>query len=329
MKLILAPMEGVVNARMRALLTAVGGIDRCVTEFVRVTTQLLPPRVFYRYCPELQTNSCTPSGTPVYLQLLGSEPQVLAENAARAAELGAAGIDLNFGCPAKTVNKHRGGSILLDEPELIHRIVCAVRRAVPLGIPLSVKIRLGYEHSDYLMDVARAIAQGGANELVVHARTKAQGYKPPAHWQRIAELKTQLAIPVIANGEVWTPSDYARCRTLSLCNDVMLGRGLLANPGLAAQLKFGAQPVAWPAVLELLRGFHFSLLHTCSPKHACGPAKQWLGYLKLHYSQAAVLLARVKRITQAELLLDILDSELASLSRMNPNQTKKDLTKAG
>lgn len=312
MKLVLAPMEGVVNARMRALLTAVGGIDRCVTEFVRVTTQLLPSRVFYRYCPELQSGSCTPTGTPVYLQLLGSEPQVLAENAARAAELGAAGIDLNFGCPAKTVNKHRGGSILLDEPDLIHAIVKRVRQAVPTGIPLTVKIRLGYEHSDYLLEVASAIAEGGASELIVHARTKAQGYKPPAHWHRIAELKTRLAIPVIANGEIWTPSDYQRCKEASLCENVMLGRGLLAHPGLARQLKSGSPGLPWNATLELLHTFQSSLQESCTPKHACGPVKQWLGYLRLYYPEAGRLLARVKRLTQSEQLLSILELETAA-----------------
>ncbi len=310
MKLVLAPMEGVVNARMRALLTAVGGIDRCVTEFVRVTTQLLPPRVFYRYCPELKAGSRTPSGTEVYLQLLGSEPGALADNASRAAELGAAGIDLNFGCPAKTVNKHRGGSILLDEPELIHSIVNEVRRAVPAQTPVTVKIRLGYEHSDYLLDIANAIASAGANELTVHARTKAQGYKPPAHWHRIAEIKAKVRIPVIANGEIWTPADYQRCRQASHCDDVMVGRGLLAHPGLARQLKSGTEAMPWHAVVDMLRTFQTSLQANCAARHACGPVKQWLGYLRLHYAEAGLLLSRVKRITDADVLLAALDTEI-------------------
>lgn len=309
MKLVLAPMEGVVNARMRAILTAVGGIDRCVTEFVRVTTQLLPPRVFYRYCPELHHGSLTPSGTPVYVQLLGSEPNALAENASRAAELGAAGIDLNFGCPAKTVNKHRGGSILLDEPELIHRIVASVRQAVPAATPVTVKIRLGYEDSDRLLEVAHAIEHGGANELVIHARTKAQGYKPPAHWQRIAEVTSQIKLPVIANGEIWTRTDYQRCRELSHCQNVMLGRGLLANPSLAQQIKTGTQGMPWQNALELLGGFQDALIGSCSPRHACGPVKQWLGYLKLHYPEAALLLAHVKRITDPDIMLDAIQTE--------------------
>ena len=311
MKLVLAPMEGVVNARMRALLTAVGGIDRCVTEFVRVTTQLLPPRVFQRYCPELQTDSRTPSGTPVYLQLLGSEPLALADNAARAADLGAAGIDLNFGCPAKTVNKHRGGSVLLDEPELIHQIVSAVRRAVPDTLPVTVKIRLGYEHSNHLLDVAHAIALANASELIIHARTKAQGYKPPAHWHRIAEVKSQVNIPVIANGEIWTLADYQRCRELSLCENVMLGRGLLAQPGLALALKHQRDSaLPWPVILDLLATFQRDLMETCVERHACGPLKQWLGYLRLAYPDAARLLAEVKRVTDPKQMLTILDHQI-------------------
>ena len=87
MRIILAPMEGVIDHTMRDMLTRLGGIDRCVTEFVRVSELLLPPRVFYRYCPELHTGATTPSGVPIYLQLLGGQPGPMAENAARAAEL--------------------------------------------------------------------------------------------------------------------------------------------------------------------------------------------------------------------------------------------------
>ena len=133
MRLLLAPMEGVVDHTMRELLSGLGGLDRCVTEFLRVSEQLLPPRVFYRICPELRSGGRTASGVPVYLQILGGDPTLVAENAARAAELGAPGIDLNFGCPAKTVNRSDGGSIILREPERVFRIVDAARRALPLA----------------------------------------------------------------------------------------------------------------------------------------------------------------------------------------------------
>ncbi|MBB3046686.1 tRNA-dihydrouridine synthase C [Litorivivens lipolytica] len=304
MKIYLAPMEGVVNARMRALLTSVGGLDRCVTEFVRVTTQLLPPRVFHRYCPELESGSQTPTGVPVYLQLLGSDPACLADNAARAEQLGAAGIDLNFGCPAKTVNKHRGGSVLLDEPELIHRIVSEIRRTLAPATPLTVKIRLGYADASPLLEVANAVTEAGASELIVHARTKAQGYKPPAHWEAIGNVRERVNIPLIANGEIWNREDYQRCKELSGCDDVMLGRGMLAHPALALTLKNAHQAnMPWQQVLTHLIGFQQDLKTNCTPRHACSPTKQWLAYLQWHYREAEALLKAVKRIVDAEIML--------------------------
>ena len=100
MQLILAPMQGVVDHSMREMLTRIGGFDRCVTEFVRVTNSRFPEKVFFRYCPELKQAGKTLAGTPVYIQFLGGDPKWLAENAAKAARLGALGVDLNFGCPA-------------------------------------------------------------------------------------------------------------------------------------------------------------------------------------------------------------------------------------
>ena len=127
MRIFLAPMEGVVDYTMRDMLTRLGGFDRCVTEFVRITEQKLPARVFYRYCPELHTGGKTPAGTPVYVQLLGGDPDYMALNARTAERVGAPGIDLNFGCPSKTVNRNDGGSTLLREPQRVHNIVRSVR----------------------------------------------------------------------------------------------------------------------------------------------------------------------------------------------------------
>ena len=110
MSLLLAPMEGLLDFTLRDILTRVGGIDRCVSEFIRVTGTLLPERVFTRIVPELLHGSRTPAGVPVRAQLMGSDAVCLAENAARLAGLRPAGIDLNFGCPAKVVNRHGGGA---------------------------------------------------------------------------------------------------------------------------------------------------------------------------------------------------------------------------
>lgn len=307
MKIHLAPMEGVVNARMRALLTTVGGIDRCVTEFVRVTDRLLPAKVFHRLCPELLDGGTTPSGTPVYLQLLGSEPGAMGDNAGRAAELGAPGVDTNFGCPAKCVNRHQGGSILLDEPDLIHAIVVAMRQSIPSQVPLTVKIRLGYQDHNRLLENIDAIASAGAAEITIHARTRDDGYKPPAFWDKIAAVhRRQLnGANIIANGEVWTPEHYWQCRQDSHCDDVMLGRGLLARPDLARHIKAqqagdNYQPMPWEHALDLVDSLFEDSLLTCAPRHVGGPLKQWLGYLRRHYQEADQLFAAIKRLTQPE-----------------------------
>ncbi|EGH74677.1 tRNA dihydrouridine synthase, partial [Pseudomonas syringae] len=178
MQIALAPMEGLVDDILRNVLTKVGGIDWCVTEFIRVSERLMPAHYFYKYASEFHNGAKTDAGTPLRLQLLGSDPVCLAENAAFACELGAPVLDLNFGCPAKTVNRSRGGAVLLKEPELLHTIVSQVRRAVPKDIPVTAKMRLGYENTDLALDCARALADGGAEQIVVHARTKVDGYKP-------------------------------------------------------------------------------------------------------------------------------------------------------
>ena len=237
MTLLLAPMEGLLDFVLRDILTRVGGVDRCVSEFIRVTNTLLPDRAFIRVVPELLNGGRTFAGVPVRAQLLGSDPVCLAENAAALAALGPDGIDLNFGCPAKVVNRHGGGAALLDDPELVAKIVAAVRRAVPAHMPVSAKMRLGFNDDSRAVECALAIAGAGADELVVHARTKADAYRPPAYWHRIADIRAAVNIPVVANGEIWNVQDAARARELSGCNMLMLGRGMVTDPGLALAIK--------------------------------------------------------------------------------------------
>lgn len=157
MRVLLAPMEGVLDALVRELLTEVNDYDLCITEFVRVVDQLLPVKVFHRICPELHHASRTPSGTPVRIQLLGQHPQWLAENAARATALGSYGVDLNCGCPSKVVNGSGGGATLLKDPELIYQGAKAMRAAVPSHLPVTVKVRLGWDSGDRKFEIADAV----------------------------------------------------------------------------------------------------------------------------------------------------------------------------
>lgn len=304
MTLLLAPMEGLLDFTLRDILTRVGGVDRCVAEFIRVTGTLLPERVFTRVIPELRHGSRTPAGVPVRAQLMGSDPVCLAENAARLAGLGPAGIDLNFGCPAKIVNRHGGGAALLVDPALIARIVGAVRRAVPAAMPVSAKMRLGFNDDALALDCARAIADAGACELVVHARTKADGYRPPAYWERIAPIRAALAIPVIANGEVWSVDDARRARQRSDCETLMLGRGMVADPGLALAILADAHGevagLSWADLQPLLGAFWQRVAGHIEPKARAGRLKQWLNYLRRRHPQAEAAYAAVRTINDPE-----------------------------
>lgn len=349
MRLFLAPMEGVVDHHLRHILTTIGGIDLCVTEFVRVCNTPLPEKVFKRYSPELLINSPDllvnsqelgvnrsdektklplSSLVPTRVQLLGSNPEMLAHNAAKAARMGAPGIDLNFGCPAKVVNKHRGGACLLQEPETLYAIVSAVREAVPNHIPVTAKIRLGYEERSGFVENAQALESAGAAELVVHARSKADGYRPPAYWESIGEIRHSVAINVVANGEIWSVEDYRRCKSLSGCKDFMLGRGLLARPDLALAIKADNEgkdysALNWSDVASYLMQF---LLLTCDayPKKYMGNrVKQWLFYLQKHYEQASILFENIKKSRDFEVIHGQIAKQMQdSAQGLNADQIK-------
>ncbi len=312
MRIILAPMEGVLDHMMRNILTEIGDYDLCITEFIRIVDQLLPEKVFYRTCPELKCDSKTKSGTPVRVQLLGQHPDYMAENALRAIELGSPGIDLNFGCPSPTVNKSKGGAVLLKEPETIYKIIKSVRDAIPNEHIVSAKIRLGYEDKSLALDVAHAVESAGANELTVHARTKLEGYKPPAHWDWIGKIKEKVNIPVIANGEIWSLDDYNKCVTLSNCSDFMLGRGALAMPNLSQVLKFNAESLSWKKINDLLLKYTKQEIYGDNDKYYPNRIKQWLRYLKLQYSEADELFTAIRTLKTKHEIVEVINANFAS-----------------
>ena len=301
---LLAPMEGLTDPLMRQILTQIASdlgrpYDWSVSEFIRVTQHVLPAHVFYKYAPELRHDAKTASGTPIHVQLLGSEAQLMAENAAYAAELGAPAIDINFGCPAKTVNSHRGGSVLLDEPETMYQIISAVRQAVPVHIPVSAKIRLGYTDTSRMDDIKAAISDSGADWLTIHARTKTQGYKPPAYWDKIQSFNT-LDIPVIANGEIWNTEHAQNCMTQAGTEHLMLGRGAVTRPDLVARVDCGsddamlsAATLSWEAMVT--HQIRFLEGQAKTEVILVGRYKQWLAMLIKGYSEAKVLWDSIKR----------------------------------
>ncbi|QUM77113.1 tRNA dihydrouridine(16) synthase DusC [Moritella sp. 24] len=309
MRVVLAPMEGVVDNLMRELLTAQGGYDLCVTEFIRVVEQLLPEKIFYRYCAELNHGCRTQAGTPVRIQLLGQHPQWMAENAVRAIELGSHGLDINFGCPAKQVNKSSGGAACLREPELVYQIVKQVREAVPMEHIVSAKIRLGWEDSNHKLEIADAVQQAGANELTVHGRTKADGYRAAAiNWEAISEIRQHVSIPVIANGEIWNHADGQRCLAVTGCDDLMVGRGALNLPNLGEVVKYNKAPMPWADVVILLRNYCQLEIRGDKEKYLPNRIKQWFSYLRKQYPEAAELFTQLRALRQSEEVIKTLNN---------------------
>ena len=319
-------MEGLLDFVLRDVLTRVGGVDRCVSEFIRVSGSILPDRVFLGYMPELLNGSKTLAGVPVRAQLLGSDPDYMAANAANLARLNPEGIDLNFGCPAKTVNRHGGGASMLQDPESIAKLVAGVRRAVPAHLPVSAKMRMGFNDKSLMRECALAMVENGACELVVHARTKVEGYRPPAYWELIPDIKAVVKVPVVANGEIWTVQEALRCREQSGCDDLMLGRGSVADPGLALALRAAmaqgtppseavpaeiAPAVPWAAMLPHLQRFWWLVCRDLTPNQRAGRLKQWLNLMRRRYTEAEVAFQSVRVLTQQSLVADWLEQECA------------------
>ena len=295
--LVLAPMDGVTDAPMRAVMGESGAFRFAVSEFLRVSQNVIPPKLYLREVPELCQGGVTPSGLPVQVQLLGGDPGRMAESAAVAVAIGAAAIDINFGCPAPTVNRHDGGAALLRHPARIRAIVAAVRAAVPAGIPVSAKLRLGWDTRDAIDENAQMAAEGGAAWITIHGRTRVQNYAPPAYWEPIGKVRATLSIPVVANGDIMTLEGFRRCREITGCEHFMLGRAALGNPLLAAQIarelgiatadaapEWNALPDGsfdWVPLLRRLAAYS-QFYGMSSPEGLLKRLKQWLKWASLY-----------------------------------------------
>src|SRR5262245_8180689 len=300
MRLFLAPMEGISDSIVRELLSSLGAMDVCVTEFIRVAHHPITAPVLLRECPELMNGGRTASGTPVLVQLLGGEPEHVAESAHIAAELGAPGIDLNFGCPAKRVNGSDGGAALLREPHRLTEVIGAVRARVPKHVSVSAKIRLGWEDPDDVLACARAAEAGGAEWITIHGRTRAQRYAPPADWNRIAHARSAVRVPIVANGDIFTPADLERCRAITGADQFMLGRGAFRTPNLFRWIR-GLDQRAWSLgqCIDLLERFIERVLvdprYDKPPRAALNRIKGWVSAMADASPEAAAIFEHLKR----------------------------------
>lgn len=168
---------------------------------------------------------------PIVIQIFGSDPDKMAQAAKIVVEkYHPDGIDINMGCPVpKITKKNLAGASLMRDHERAVNIVKALKNA-NLGVPVSVKTRLGWGSDDEILEFAPKLEQAGVDLISIHGRTKVQGYSGKANWQRIGEVKKLVKIPVLANGDINSVEDIEECLKITGADGVMIGRGALGNP---------------------------------------------------------------------------------------------------
>lgn len=226
-QVILAPMDGYSDWPFRSLCRELGSA-MSYSEFINADDVLTRPRYVAH---KLKFD---PAERPMVFQLYGDSAPRLLEAALRVQELGPDVIDINMGCPAKSVT-HRGCGVgLMRSPQKVAEIFHTLSRA--LAVPVTGKMRLGWEENRNYLEIARAVEENGGALLAVHGRTKQQGYAGQANWDAIAEVKAALRIPVIGNGDVKRVEDIARLRAHTGCDGVMIGRAAIQNPWIFSGL---------------------------------------------------------------------------------------------
>lgn len=238
--LLLAPMEAVTNLAFRKIAKRIGGPGLMFTEFVSAMA------IHYGAGKTLRKMVIDPEERPLGIQIFGGEPDVLAETARIAEEMGADVIDINMGCWVPKVCKTGSGAALLKDPELAERIVQTVVKAVK--VPVTVKVRAGWDYSLFAApDLAKRFESAGAQMLTLHARFAKQGFDGEANWDLIRQLRESVSIPLIGNGDVKTPEDAKRMMDETGCNGVMVGRAAISNPWALAKIRAGLTGEVPPA----------------------------------------------------------------------------------
>ncbi len=226
--LILAPMAGITDRPFRHLCRQLGA-GLAVAEMLTSDTSLWHTPKSQRRLPHAD------DGTPISVQIAGSDPAQMAHAAQANVALGAQIIDINMGCPAKKVLKKAAGSALLKDPALVQAILVAVVDAV--DVPVTLKIRTGWSADQRNgVEIASIAQDAGIMALAVHGRTRACGFKGEVEYDTIAAIKQTIGIPVIANGDINTIEDAAKVLTHTGADGLMIGRGAQGNPWLFQQV---------------------------------------------------------------------------------------------
>lgn len=304
-------MEGVTNAALREVLASYGPIGLVCSEFVRISGGRISRSYLARQVEKLP-------GVPLSVQIMGNDPELMAEAGAVVAGAGADVVDLNLGCPTNAAVRKGVGAALLKQPELLSRLLTTMRRAVP-GL-LSAKLRAGFDTTSEALSNARLVQDSGLDYLAIHPRRRVDHYRGSADWRIVALVRRELSIPVIGNGDIWYAQSALRMFEETGCDAVMLGRPALRNPWIFRQLSellAGREPFR-PSGADLAR--HLRRVAAALTTHAAdptnsplGPLKEQLGYLCRGVPDALNVQRSLQRLPTLELLLEAADETFGAM----------------
>ena len=243
-----SPLAGVTDKIFRKLIRRWAPESLLFTEMINATSLKLG------YGLE-KINHISKEEGPVGIQLFDNRPNSIADAARESESSGAYIIDINMGCPVKKIAKKGGGSALLKDPSLAVELVKRISRAVK--IPVSVKTRIGWSNKDEnIKDFLLRLQDAGANMFTIHGRTRQQGFNGKADWQFIRELKEEIEIPVIANGDIFSVKDAIECLKITNADGIMIGRGVLGSPWILGEIDAalkGLNNFKKPTIEEMFR----------------------------------------------------------------------------
>jgi tRNA-dihydrouridine synthase B len=311
--LILAPVAGHTDSMFRRVVKGLGGCGLVVSELVSTEAMTRSHSRTYRQINFKEEER------PVSIQIFGADSSRMAESARIVEEMGADIIDINLGCPVKKVVKQGGGSNLLRDLPLMERIFKAVRHSI--RIPLTVKIRSGWDHSSVnAVEVLKIAEYCGVEALTIHGRTRSDMFSGRADWTLIARVKQQARIPIIGNGDVFMPEDAERMFRETNVDGIMIGRGVLSNPWLIRQCwdYISGRRVTQLSLQERAEFMMKFLRQVCDetpPSVSLGRMKKIGGYLSKGFPGGSSLRARIHACSTTSEFFQILREYFAGRIR--------------